>query len=109
MKKTTKNTLIALASAFACAFVAAGCAKQQAEKKDLLPVTVVNGGFESADLSGWTVEYGDAFTDDCVAFEDTFTYAYDADRTKIPVGQTGNWYLCGKGFDGKYSVARTGA
>ena len=25
---------------------------------------LLNGGFESADLSGWTIEYGDAFDDD---------------------------------------------
>ena len=28
---------------------------------------IINGGFESADLSGWTVEYGDAFDNDCVS------------------------------------------
>ncbi|MDE5729610.1 MAG: hypothetical protein K2I20_05510 [Clostridia bacterium] len=73
-----------------------------------LPASVINGGFESADLSGWTVEYGNAFTDDCVISKNEFSYDYDANHTQIPVGQTGNWYLCGKA-DGSYSNARTGA
>ena len=40
--------------------------------------TLINGGFESADLSGWTVEYGDAFDDDCVSSQKTFMIANDA-------------------------------
>lgn len=73
-----------------------------------LPAGVINGGFESADLSGWTVEYGNAFTDDCVISKTEFSYDNDANHTKIPVNHTGNWYLCGKA-DGSYSNARTGA
>ena len=71
--------------------------------------TIVNGGFETADLSGWTVEYGNAFNDDCVSSVKTFAFPEDEKQTAISVNQTGNWYLCGKGFDGKYSDARTGA
>lgn len=70
---------------------------------------IVNGGFESADLSGWTVEYGNAFDDDCVSSVKTFSFPEDEKQNAISVNQTGNWYLCGKAFDGKYSNARTGA
>lgn len=71
--------------------------------------SIVNGGFESADLSGWTVEYGNAFDNDCVSSVKTFSFADDEKQNAISVNQTGNWYLCGKAFDGKYSHARTGA
>ena len=68
-----------------------------------------NGGFESADLSGWTIEWGDAFDNSCVSSETTFTFASDAQHQRLSVDQTGNWYLTGKGFDGKYAGARTGS
>ena len=71
--------------------------------------SVLNGGFESADLSGWTVEYGDAFDDDCVSSQKTFMFDNDANNNILSINQTGNWYLTGKGFHGKYSGARTGA
>ena len=70
---------------------------------------LINGGFESADLSGWTVEYGDAFDDDCVSSQKTFMYENDANNNILSINQTGNWYLTGKGYHGKYSGARTGA
>ncbi len=70
--------------------------------------TLINGGFESADLSGWTVESGDAFDDDCVSSQKTFMYDFDANNNVLSINQTGNWYLTGKGFHGKYSGARTG-
>ena len=70
---------------------------------------LVNGGFESADLSGWTVEYGDAFDDDCISSEKTFMFDNDANSNVLSINHTGNWYLTGKGFHGKYSGARTGA
>jgi len=71
--------------------------------------TLINGGFESADLSGWTIEYGDAFDDDCVSSQKSFMFADDANNNVLSINQTGNWYLTGKGFHGKYSGARTGA
>lgn len=71
--------------------------------------TLINGGFESADLSGWTIEYGDAFDNDCVSSQKTFMYESDANNNALLINQTGNWYLTGKGFHGKYSGARTGA
>ena len=70
---------------------------------------LVNGGFESADLSGWTVEYGDAFNDDCISSQKSFMFENDANNNVLAINQTGNWYLTGKGFHGKYSGARTGA
>ena len=71
--------------------------------------TLINGGFESADLSGWTVEYGDAFDDDCVSSTKTFMFDNDANNNVLSINQTGNWYLTGKGYHGKYSGERTGA
>lgn len=70
---------------------------------------LLNGGFESADLSGWTVEYGDAFDDDCVSSQQSFMFENDANNNILSINQTGNWYLTGKGYHGKYSGARTGA
>lgn len=70
---------------------------------------VLNGGFESADLSGWTIEYGDAFDDDCISSQQTFMFENDANNNVLAINQTGNWYLTGKGYHGKYSGARTGA
>ena len=71
--------------------------------------TLLNGGFETSDLSGWTIEYGDAFSNDSVSSRKTFSYSYDADHKEIDIGQEGNWYLDGKGFAGTYSHGRTGA
>ncbi len=70
---------------------------------------ILNGGFETANLSGWTVEYGDAFNDDCVASNKTFAFADDTNNNQLSINQTGNWYLTGKGYHGKFSGARTGA
>ena len=69
----------------------------------------INGGFESADLSGWTIEWGDAFDDDCVSSQKTFMFENDSNNNILSIKQTGNWYLTGKGYHGKYSGARTGA
>ena len=60
-----RKTLIALLGVL-CAGAAIGgaaCAKSDTVYN---PAAPVNGGFESADLSGWKVEYGNAFDDDCV-------------------------------------------
>ena len=57
---------------------------------------IVNGGFESADLSGWTVEYGDAFNDDCVSSQQTFMFENDSNNNVLSINHTGNWYLTGK-------------
>ena len=92
--------------------VAVGCSKDKTEEQppvERITTTIVNGGFESADLSGWTIEYGDAFDNDCVSSVKTFSFADDEKQNALSINHTGNWYLCGKAFDGKYSVARTGA
>lgn len=109
MKKIAITTLGVLMSAFLCAGVA--CEKTETGENPAANGygSIVNGGFESADLSGWTVEYGDAFDNDCVSSVKTFSFADDEKQNAISVNQTGNWYLCGKAFDGKYSNARTGA
>ncbi|MDE5721533.1 MAG: hypothetical protein K2I30_02160 [Clostridia bacterium] len=85
---------------------AAGC-----KKAETFPAVVVNGGFETGDLSGWTVEYGDAYDDDSVSSRKTFSYSADVDPQGyvIPVNQTGNWYLSGKGYDNKRPSSCTGA
>ena len=71
--------------------------------------SVLNGGFETADLSGWTVEYGDAYTNDSVSSRTDFTFKDDVDHQPISVNKTGNWYLSGQGFDLSYSHGRVGA
>ena len=74
-----------------------------------LTTEINNGGFESGDLSGWTVLSGNAFTDDSVSSRKTFSYSYDQNHNEIDINHTGNWYLSGKGFDLSYSNSRTGA
>ena len=81
--------------------------KPQPEEKGTQ--SIINGGFEAADLSGWTIEYGDAFDDDCVSSQKSFMFENDANNNILAINQTGNWYLTGKGYHGKYSGARTGA
>ncbi len=70
---------------------------------------VQNGGFENADLSGWEIEYGDAYTDDSVSSRENFYFQGDAKHNLIDVNKTGNWYLSGQGFDLSYSHGRVGA
>ena len=85
-----------------------GCASKS-ETKEKLTRFVQNGGFESSDLSGWTVEYGDAYTDDSVTSRENFYFKDDDKHNLIDVNKTGNWYLSGQGFDLKYSHGRVGA
>ncbi len=83
--------------------------QQQQPPEEIVTKALINGGFESADLSGWTIEYGDAFDDDCVSSQKTFMFDNDSNNNILSINQTGNWYLTGKGYHGKYSGARTGA
>ena len=70
---------------------------------------VFNGGFETSDLSGWTIEYGDAYTDDSVSSRSNFYFKDDAKHNVINIEKTGNWYLSGQGYDLSYSHGRVGA
>ena len=106
MKKKISILLGAACLAAACLGIAACNNGENGEK---YPAAVFNGGFETTDLSGWTVEYGDAYSDDSVSSVKTFSFAYDSARTEISVNATGNWYLSGKGFDGSFAHGRTGA
>lgn len=85
------------------------CINPKPEPEEYDTVDILNGGFESADLSGWTIEYGNAFDDDCVSSQKTFMFENDTNHNVLSINQTGNWYLTGKGYHGKYSGARTGA
>lgn len=93
---------------FFLAFPLFGCTKTINEETNVVRY-VQNGGFESSDLSGWTVEYGDAYTDDSVSSRETFYFKDDSSHNLINVNKTGNWYLSGQGFDLKYSHGRVGA
>ncbi|MBQ8414343.1 MAG: hypothetical protein IJX58_03755 [Clostridia bacterium] len=117
MRKITVSILSILCLVFLCIGLA-GCKwiKLPGSGPDPQPQpdenevkTLINGGFESADLSGWTVEYGNAFNNDCVSSQKTFMFENDANNNILSINQTGNWYLTGKGYHGKYSGARTGA
>lgn len=70
--------------------------------------SIVNGGFETGDLTGWTVESGKAFSDDNVTTKSTFSFEEDENHNEIAIGQTGNWHLYGKGFDGGIPNSYTG-
>ena len=40
------------------------------------PISILNGGFEASNLSGWEVEYGTAFNDDAITSDEYFSYSY---------------------------------
>ena len=58
----------------ALAIPLAGCTNNSGGNRRTVYYSVINGGFESGDLSGWTVEYGDAFTDDSVSSRKQFYF-----------------------------------
>ena len=111
MRKNLITILSILCVIFLCVGLN-GCTdpnSQNSQNPQDINKTLINGGFESADLSGWTIEYGDAFDDDCISSQKTFMYDYDTNNNQLSINHTGNWYLTGKGYHGKYSGARTGA
>ena len=111
MRKSIITVLSILCVIFLCVGLSA-CnddTKPDSKPEQSTNLKLINGGFESADLSGWTIEYGDAFDDDCVSSQKTFMFDNDANNNVLAINQTGNWYLTGKGYHGKYSGARTGA
>lgn len=91
------------------AFLPISSCSVTATEKETIVNYVQNGGFESADLSGWSVEYGDAYSDDSVSSRSDFYFKDDAKYNQIKNNKTGNWYLSGQGFDLKYSFGRVGA
>ena len=109
MKTRTIKSLLILA--FASSLLI-GCNQDKKEgegEKETRTRYVVNGGFESSDLSGWTIEYGDAYTDDSVSSRENFYFKDDDKHQLIDVNKTGHWYLSGQGFDLRYSHGRVGA
>ena len=80
-------------------FSFAACAEE--ETADESAYSIVNGGFETGDLTGWTVESGNAFGEDNVTTKSTFRFEEDANHNELAIGQSGNWHLYGKGFDDK--------
>ena len=108
MRKNIITIISVLCVIFLCVGLTA-CKSEEPRPEVNRGTSILNGGFESADLSGWTIEYGDAFDDDCVSSQKTFMFDNDANNNVLSINQTGNWYLTGKGYHGKYSGARTGA
>ena len=110
MKRNVKCLLV-----LAFAFTLTGCQQQEktetitSEEKTLVTRYVHNGGFESSDLTGWTIEYGDAYTDDSVSSRENFYFKDDDKHNLIDINKTGKWYLSGQGFDLRYSHGRIGA
>lgn len=109
MKKTIK-----FATLFSSILFIASCgqstpASTGGNEETKKPISILNGGFESSDLSGWEIEYGTAFSNDSVSSRSSFTFANDDRHGEIPIGKQGNWYLDGKGFDRTFSNGRTGA
>ena len=104
MKKSIKCLLM-----LAFAMTAIGCQGKTSKEEVVRNYFVQNGGFESSDLSGWAVEYGDAYTDDSVSSRENFYFKNDDKHNLIDINKTGNWYLSGQGFDLKYSHGRVGA
>ena len=86
-----------------------GCTSVKINGETKVVRTVTNGGFESSDLSGWTIEYGDAYNNDSVSSKKNFYFKDDNEHNLIDINQTGNWYLSGRGFDLKHGHGRTGA
>lgn len=112
MKKIFKLSALPVIGAVvlgAVGFTLGGCAPQGVTEEYEAVTSLVNGGFESSDLSGWTVESGNAFDDDSVSSVSEFCFPYDADRKMIPINHSGNWYLSGKGYDGKRPHGYTGS
>ena len=101
MNKYIKTLFISL---FAIPLV--GCGSSSSK---VIYHSVLNGGFETSDLSGWTVEYGDAYTDDSVSSRTYFTFDDDVEHNRLDIKKTGNWYLSGQGYDLAYSHGRIGS
>ena len=78
------------------------------EEIDESRYSIVNGGFETGDLTGWTVESGKAFSEDNVTTKSTFSFEEDENHNRIAINQSGNWHLYGKGFNDDIPDSFTG-
>ena len=87
-------------------FSFAACAEE--ETADESVYSIVNGGFETGDLTGWTVESGNAFGEDNVTTRSTFRFEEDENHNELAIGQSGNWHLYGRGFDESIPYSFTG-
>lgn len=67
--KFTILIIALIAAAFSTALV--GCVEEPPVPQNTGAVAICNGGFETGNLSGWTVEYGDAFDEDSVSSQST--------------------------------------
>ena len=103
MKKFTAITLGVLSL-----FTFAACKDGDGEPVDVSLYSIENGGFETGDLTGWTVESGKAFSEENVCTKSTFSFQEDENHNKINIGQSGNWHLYGKGFDDRIPNSFTG-
>ena len=88
------------------AFGFSACKKE--ESVDESRFKIVNGGFETGDLTGWTVESGNAFSEDNVTTKSVFSFEEDENHNQISVNQSGNWHLYGKGFNDDIPNSFTG-
>ena len=105
MKKNIKYLLATL-----LVIPLAGCSSNNKKEEQKTVVNYVNnGGFETSDLSGWTIEYGDAYNDDSVSSRDSFYFENDDRHNVISLNKTGNWFLSGQGYNLKHHHGRTGA
>ncbi len=101
-----KFLAVFLSLAFVFGFAA--CSDGEEEAPDESAYSLANGGFETGDLTGWTVESGNAFGEDNVTTKSTFSFEEDANHNEIAIGQSGNWHLYGKGFDDSIPNSFTG-
>ena len=84
--------------------VGAGSVMLLGKDKEVSPeaATIINGGFETGDLTGWTVIAGDAFNEDVITTIETFWSG------EIPFSQEDNWHLYGLCYDEKIVENKVG-
>ena len=100
MKRTVITILsVILAYVTGTLSVSGGSASGKAEAaSSAVSYSIENGGFETGDLTGWTIESGKAFSEDNVTTKRVFSFEEDSKHNEIAINQTGNWHLYGKGY-----------
>ena len=100
MKRTVITILsVILAYGTGTLSVSGGSASGKAEAaSSAVSYSIENGGFETGDLTGWTIESGKAFSEDNVTTKRVFSFEEDSKHNEIAINQTGNWHLYGKGY-----------